>query len=96
MSKTPKPARPRAAKATSIRIGDEDKALIDKGAAVVRKSRTDFMVESSSKAAIEALLDARAFQLNEEQTLQLDAILTNPPEPVDKLRKLMASKAPWE
>ena len=85
-----------ATKAISMRIDDDDRGLIDMAAAVARKSRTDFMVETSVKAAVETLLDARAFQLDEQQTAKLDDLFANPPAPVDKLRKLMATKALWE
>jgi uncharacterized protein (DUF1778 family) len=79
-----------------MRIDEDDRGLIDTAAAVARKSRTDFMVDSARKAALETLLDARAFQLNEEQTKLLDELFANPPAPVEKLRKLMATKAPWQ
>lgn len=85
-----------AAKPISMRIDDEDRGLIDTAAKVARKSRTDFMVDSARKAAVETLLDARAFKLNEEQTRHLDELFANPPAPVEKLRKLMATRAPWE
>jgi len=79
-----------------MRIDEDDRILIDAAAAVVRKTRTDFMVESARKAAVETLLDVRAFRLDQAQADRLDALLANPPAPVDKLRQLMASKAPWE
>ncbi|MFL4468980.1 DUF1778 domain-containing protein [Tateyamaria armeniaca] len=80
----------------SMRISMDDRGLIDSAAAVARKSRTEFMVDSARRAAVDTLLDARAFQLDEEQTERLDELLSNPPASVEKLRRLMASRAPWE
>ncbi len=93
---TTEPKRPPAAKPISVRLDDADKGLIDTAAAVARKSRTGFMVDSARKSAFETLLDARAFALDENQTQVLNELLSNPPEPVDKLRRLLISKAPWE
>jgi uncharacterized protein (DUF1778 family) len=84
------------AKQTSLRIGEEDRELIDSAAAVARMSRTEFMVESARKSAVETLLDARAFQLDAAQSAELDALFARPPAPADELRRLMASRAPWE
>ncbi len=87
-----------AARTTTInlRVSQVTRQLIDTAAAVVGKSRTEFMLESARQHAIDVLLDQRLFVLNAEQHDAFMSALDNPPLPNAELKKLLSSKSPWE
>ncbi len=80
----------------NLRVTAAVRNLIDKAADTIGKTRTEFVLDSAKKHAIDVLLDQRLFALNEEQWAEFTAALDNPPLPNDQLKKLMARKAPWE
>lgn len=69
--------------------------LIDSGAAVEGKSRTEFVRESAGLHAIDVLLDQRVFALDPEQGAAFAEVLDNAPKPNDPLKALMMRPAPW-
>ncbi|MCH8111488.1 MAG: DUF1778 domain-containing protein [Proteobacteria bacterium] len=85
-----------ASKTINLRASPEQKALIDRAAAVLGKSRTEFMLESARDAAENALLDRRLFLLDEAQYTEFADALDAPVEPGDELRRLLATPPPWE
>jgi uncharacterized protein (DUF1778 family) len=80
----------------NIRIQPAERALIDQAAKAQGKSRSDFMLEASRRAAEEALLDRTLFRVDSAIYDRFIAILDGPPAPNDKLEKLMRTRAPWE
>jgi uncharacterized protein (DUF1778 family) len=80
----------------NLRMPTSIRDLIDNAAEVLGKTRTAFIIESSRKYAIDVLLDQRLFTLNEDQYESFLRALDEPPVPNEKLKKLMASTAPWE
>jgi uncharacterized protein (DUF1778 family) len=88
--------RVRADTTITMRLPEQTKELIDRAAAAVDKTRTEFVLESARQRAIDVLLDQRVFHLDEAASEAFAAALENPPAPVDALRALMQSKAPWE
>jgi uncharacterized protein (DUF1778 family) len=80
----------------NLRVSQETRDLIDSAAAAVNKSRTEFMLESARQHAIDVLLDQRLFVLKSDQHDAFMRVLDNPPAPSAALKKLLASKAPWE
>ncbi|WHU02491.1 DUF1778 domain-containing protein [Sphingomonas sp. NIBR02145] len=88
--------RPKADTSITMRLPVQTRDLIDRAAATIDKSRTEFVLESARQRAIDVLLDQRVFHLDAEASDALADVLENPPAPVDALRKLMASKSPWE
>ena len=80
----------------NLRMSDEARDLIDSAAAVLGKTRTDFIIDSSRKHAIDVLLDQRLFSLNEQQYAAFQHALDEPPAPNERLKRLLASKSPWE
>jgi uncharacterized protein (DUF1778 family) len=80
----------------NLRISQVTRQLIDTAAAVVGKSRTEFMLESARQHAIDVLLDQRLFVLSTEQHDAFMNALDNPPLPNAELKKLLSSKSPWE
>ncbi|MFZ1101326.1 MAG: DUF1778 domain-containing protein [Hyphomicrobiaceae bacterium] len=80
----------------NIRVPEQTRQLIDNAAAVVGKTRTEFMLESARQHAIDVLLDQRLFFLDEDQLKAFMAVLQNPPRANRQLKKLFMGKAPWE
>jgi len=60
------------------------------------KSRSDFMFETACREAQVVLLDQRFFRVEEAAYRQFLERLDAPPKPSEGLRKLLATKAPWE
>ncbi len=80
----------------NLRMPTAVRDLIDSAAQASGKSRTAFIIDSSHKHAIDVLLDQRLFALSAEQYDAFVAALEAPPKPAAKLKRLFASKAPWE
>lgn len=86
----------RELKAVNLRVREDTRALIDKAASIQGRSRTDFMIEASRRAAEEAILDQRVIMVDGDSYDHFLAILERPPESNEKLRKLLRTKAPWD
>lgn len=80
----------------NLRTPKPIKDLIDRAAKVVGKTRTEFVLESARKSAEDVLLDQRLFMLDDQQYEAFMSILKEPPAPTEKLKKLLATKSPWE
>ncbi len=80
----------------SIDLTLQDCDLIDRAAAALGQNRAEFMIEASRQAAEDALLDRTAFRLDAAQFGAFVAQLDAPPAPNERLRKLLATPAPWE
>ncbi len=87
---------PLATQTINLRASPEQKALIDRAAAVLGKSRTEFMLESARDAAENALLDRRLFLLDEARYTEFAAVLDAPVAAGDELRRLLATPPPWD
>ena len=73
----------------------EQKALIDRAASRLGKTRTEFMLDSAREAAENALLDRRLFLLDASNHANFVARLGAPAEPSAALKKPLATSAPW-
>jgi uncharacterized protein (DUF1778 family) len=80
----------------SMRISAATLDMISTAAASEGKTRTEFVLESARRRAMEVLLDQRLFVLDDKQYAALLNVLDNPPKPNAWLRRLMTSPAPWE
>lgn len=80
----------------NLRIEGQTRKLIDDAAAVLGKTRTEFMIESARKVAIDVLLDQRLFVLDPERYDGFVRALANPPAPGPKLRSLLRRAPAWE
>lgn len=92
----PKSTSARRDAVVNVRLARHTRELIDSAAAAAGKSRSEFIVESARKSAIDVLLDQRLFTLDARDFAAFVAILDNPPAPNQKLKALLARKAPWE
>ena len=80
----------------NLRVSAEQKALIDRAAARMGKTRTEFMLSCAREAAENVLLDQRLFLLDDSQYEEFVAILDEPVEPSEALRKVLSTPSPWE
>jgi len=79
----------------NIRARANQRDMIDRAADALGKNRSDFMLEAACREA-ENVLDRRYFTLSEEQFEAFTALLDSPPKTNERLRELLATKAPWE
>lgn len=79
----------------NLRIEAGTRQLIDDAAAALGKTRTEFMVETARRQAIDVLVDRRLFALDAEQFDAFVRALDNPPAPGPKLKALMSRKPAW-
>ena len=77
-------------------MSTQRRELIDRAAKATGKTRTEFILESATRAAEEALLDRRVFHLDAAQYEAFELALDAPPRPTAELRALLAKQPPWE
>jgi uncharacterized protein (DUF1778 family) len=80
----------------NLRATLKQKALIDRAAEALGRSRSDFMLESSCRAAETVLLDRCYFTLSDDAFRRFTAMLDKPPASNPKLQRLLQAKAPWD
>jgi len=80
----------------NLRANKRQRALIDQAAETLGKNRSDFMLEAACREADTVLLDRRLFRLDEKAYKRFTVALDKPPADNPKLRRLLASKPPWE
>ena len=80
----------------NLRASAEQKALIDRAAARLGKTRTEFMLDSAREAAENTLLDQRLFLLDEARYTEFVTCLDAPVEPTAALKKVLSVPSPWE
>ena len=79
-----------------LRATQEQEAVLRRAAEVVRKSLTDFILDSACLAAEQALLDQRLFMGSGTQYQDLMALLDRAEQDNPGLRDLFSRKAPWD
>ena len=80
----------------NLRIETDTRQLIDDAAAILGKTRTEFMIDSARRQAIDVLLDQRLFVLDTERYDAFLHALDNPPAPGPKLRSLLRRVPAWQ
>ena len=80
----------------NLRIESNTKQLIDDAAAILGKTRTEFMIDSARRQAIDVLLDQRLFVLDQERYDTFMHALDNAPAPGPKLRSLLRRVPAWQ
>lgn len=79
----------------NLRIEAQTRQLIDDAAAILGKTRTEFMIDSARALAIDVMLDQRLFVLDAERYDAFIHALDNPPAPGPKLRALLKRSPVW-
>ncbi|MCW3847512.1 DUF1778 domain-containing protein [Sphingomonas sp. LB-2] len=80
----------------NLRIEARTRQLIDDAAALLGKTRTEFMIDSARAQAIDVLLDQRLFVLDTDRYDAFVRALDNPPPPGPKLRALLRRTPAWD
>ncbi len=80
----------------NLRIEAQTRRMIDDAAAILGKTRTEFMVESARSRATDVLLDQRLFVLDDARYDAFVNALDNPPAPGPKLRTLLRRTPAWD
>jgi uncharacterized protein (DUF1778 family) len=80
----------------NLRIEVNTRQLIDDAAAVLGKTRTEFMIDSARREAIVVLLDQRLFSLDPKRYDAFMQALDNPPAPGPKLKALLRRAPAWK
>jgi uncharacterized protein (DUF1778 family) len=89
-------AQARRGGAVNLRLQSSARELIDRAAAAVGKSRTEFMVEAARREAEAVLLDRCFFGLDDKSFAAFSKALDRPPADNPRLRRLLRTAAPWE
>lgn len=79
----------------NLRIEARTRQLIDDAAAVLGKTRTEFMIDSARRQAVDVLLDQRLLVLDSTLYDAFVHALDHPPAPGSKLRSLMRRVPAW-
>ncbi|MBV9567778.1 MAG: DUF1778 domain-containing protein [Hyphomicrobiales bacterium] len=79
----------------NLRVETHTRRLIDEAAAILGKTRTEFMIESARRQAIDVLLEQRLFVLDSDRYDAFLGALDNPPAPGPKLRSLLRRAPSW-
>jgi uncharacterized protein (DUF1778 family) len=87
---------PRHDAVINVRLPVKTRELIDSAAALVGKTRTEFVLESARQHAADVLADQRLLSLDETSYSAFLDVLDNPPAPSEQLKALLATSAPWE
>lgn len=80
----------------NLRIESDTRRLIDEAAATLGKTRTEFMVESARRQAVDVLLDRRLLVLDAGDYDAFVRTLDNPPAPGPRLRSLLRRTPAWQ
>jgi uncharacterized protein (DUF1778 family) len=73
-----------------------DRDLIDRAAACLGKSRSEFVIETMRCEAQDVLLDQTVFHLDSKAWKEFVTELDRPPLDNPRLRSALSRKAPWE
>lgn len=80
----------------NLRAKESQRALIDAAAAILHKSRTDFILEMACKAAEDVILDRRVFNFSDEQYAEFIDMIDAPVSDDPAIEKLLARKPQWD
>jgi len=80
----------------NLRASSRQRTLIDRAANALGRNRSDFMLDVACREADAVLLDRRLFLLDAATYKRFAAALDKAPADNPRLRRLLASRAPWE
>ena len=80
----------------NIRARRAQQELIDRAARLAGRNRSDFMLDAACERAQHLLLDRVFFGLEGKAYRRFLRLLDEPARPNAALRRLLASRAPWE
>ena len=80
----------------NLRASRRERALIDRAAQALGKTRSDFVLGAACREADDVLLDRRFFLLDERAYQRFTEALDRPPARNPRLRRLLTAQSPWE
>ncbi|HEX4302325.1 MAG TPA: DUF1778 domain-containing protein [Rhizomicrobium sp.] len=80
----------------NIRIKASERGLIDRAAEVTGKTRTDFILEATRRAAEDALLNRTLFLVSPEAQAEFLERLDAPPKSNARLQRSLRTAPPWK
>ena len=80
----------------NLRAQESQRAPLAAAAALLYKSRTDFILEMACQAAENVILDRRVFNFNDEQYAEFIDMLDAPVADDPIIEKLLARKPQWD
>lgn len=80
--------------AVNLRVRTETRALIDRAAKVLGKTRSEFMIDAARRAAEDALLDQTLVRVDQE-TYNLFLKTLDLPPSGEGFERLMRARKPW-
>lgn len=80
----------------SMRLPEQDLAIIDRAAELRGRSRTDFVREAAVRAAEQVLLEQSTVRLAPVDFEAFKAALDAPPTAVPEMVRLLRRRAPWD
>ena len=80
----------------NIRIKADERGLIDRAAELTGRTRTDFILEATRRAAEDALLDRTLFGATPGAYAEFLARLDAPAQPNARLQRSLKTTPPWE
>lgn len=87
---------PQKRETLNLRFRPEERNLIDRAAKARGKNRTDFVLDAARLAAEEALLDQAIISVSPQAYAAFLERLDMSPQPNERLRKTMQTRAPWD
>jgi uncharacterized protein (DUF1778 family) len=79
----------------SMRLPDDDLAIIDRAAGLRGRSRTEFIRDAAVRAAEGALLESALIRMDSEAFDRFEQAISAAAEPVPELVELLRRPAPW-
>ena len=92
---TDKPTHEPQSRPVNLRVREDVRVLIDRAARARGKTRSDFMIEASRRAAEDALLDQTLVTVDADSFARYVELLDQPPSG-EGFAHLMNAPAPWE
>jgi uncharacterized protein (DUF1778 family) len=80
----------------NLRADGKRRALIDRAASLVGKSRTEFVLEAAAEKAQQVLLDRTLFVLDSADFKRFGELLDAPLAKGTAIKRLLSRRAPWE
>jgi uncharacterized protein (DUF1778 family) len=80
----------------NLRTSREQKRLIDQAAETLGRTPSDFILDAVCREAESVLLERCYSSLSEKAFQRFTAMLDKPPSNNPRLRRLLATRPPWE
>jgi uncharacterized protein (DUF1778 family) len=80
----------------NLRIRPEERSLIDRAAASLGKTRTDFVLEAARGAAEQTLVERAFLQVDSKAYAAFLKRLDAPPRPNARLKRSLRTPPPWD